>query len=152
MTLRLSESDQGTRSAVKCTCPHTDLLTAHQGPVFCPFSCFHQPSSIQDCPALVLTLWWKRHNWEQSRAYYASHSHTQKCAELWKWLYLAISRVFFHWSSKRSWRKGNKPLKCITPSNLLLQLYSNDSFVKRTFIKWRFGFFFKHLADNWVCF
>lgn len=47
---------------------------------------------------------------------------------------------FFHWSSKRSWRKGNKPLKCITQSNLLLQLYTNHSFVKRTFIKCFFFF------------
>lgn len=47
MTLRLGESDQVRRGGVKCTCFHKDVLTAHQGPVFCPFSRFHRPSSMQ---------------------------------------------------------------------------------------------------------
>lgn len=89
MTLRLSESDQGTRSVVKCTYLHQDLLTAHQGPVFCPFICFHQPSSMQRCglsvPCPYLHCGERAHmraDFKNSAGHISLHIPTRKFAEL----------------------------------------------------------------------
>lgn len=74
---------------VKCTCPHKDLLTAHLGPVLCPFSCIRLSLALVNttlwyCLVLVLTMCWQRHKWEltlgiERGIFHFTYPHREMC-------------------------------------------------------------------------
>lgn len=103
---------------VKCTCPHKGLLTAHLGPALCALG-FHWPLSIQHyaivqgwsllCVDRGLKESWHR---EQREAYFTSHTHTVKFAEVTETLvffYLAI-RHFLPDLKKKKELEGKREL------------------------------------------